>query len=71
MTKDGKLFGSFIPNIREINVSKIKVIVIGGGIGGLTLSRAYLDAGIEVELLIICLLHLYFLNIRPESLQII
>ncbi|MEH1890431.1 MAG: FAD-dependent monooxygenase [Nostoc sp.] len=50
MTKDGKLFGSFTLNIREINLSKIKVVVIGGGIGGLTLARAYLDAGIEVEL---------------------
>ncbi len=26
-----------------------KVIVIGGGIGGLTLARACLDVGIEVE----------------------
>ncbi|BDM83780.1 NAD(P)-binding protein [Acaryochloris marina] len=28
----------------------LKIIVIGGGIGGLTLARACLDAGIEVEL---------------------
>jgi 2-polyprenyl-6-methoxyphenol hydroxylase-like FAD-dependent oxidoreductase len=27
-----------------------KVIIIGGGIGGLTLARACLDVGIEVEL---------------------
>jgi 2-polyprenyl-6-methoxyphenol hydroxylase-like FAD-dependent oxidoreductase len=27
----------------------LKVIVIGGGIGGLTLARACLDVGIEVE----------------------
>ena len=29
--------------------SVLKVIVIGGGIGGLTLARACLDVGIEVE----------------------
>jgi len=39
------LYGS-LNNIASIS----KVIIIGGGIGGLTLARACLDAGIAVEL---------------------
>lgn len=35
---------------KVINTSAKKVIVIGGGIAGLTFARACLDAGIEVEL---------------------
>ncbi|WP_424099309.1 FAD-dependent monooxygenase [Moorena producens] len=35
---------------KAIETSVKKVIVIGGGIGGLTFARACLDAGIEVEL---------------------
>lgn len=30
--------------------TSLKVIIIGGGIGGLTLARAYLDVGIQVEI---------------------
>ncbi len=39
------LYGS-LNNMASIS----KVIIIGGGIGGLTLARACLDAGIAVEL---------------------